>query len=228
MALPRRAVWLSVDDGWKENVTEIVPAIKEYGIPITLFITTGPVESGKPFWFSTARAFNKKLPILYQGDALWKVAEAERKKVIEDLEQELKPQLLPEAMSVAEVKSLAALPSVTIGNHTFHHIIMPNCTPQEIQEELALSQQRLEEWTGRKPLFFAYPHGAVDEKSVEAVREAGFQLAVTTKKDFITFSSDCFQLPRFCVNDDAYFPETLCQMVGVWGWLMERMKLARK
>ena len=47
---PKGAVWLSIDDGWKDNIHNIIPVISEYKIPTTFFIATDPVENQGIFW----------------------------------------------------------------------------------------------------------------------------------------------------------------------------------
>lgn len=222
--LPSRAVWITLDDGWKGNITEVIPIIKQYEVPITIFVSTGPVESRLPFWFSTARRFEEKLPIKYRAKALWKVSEEERKKMIKELENSVLGQTISEAISIYDIKNLADIPLVSFGNHTMNHVIMTNCTDNEMKMEIALSQAKLKEWTGKEVKYFAYPNGDFNEKVIDFVKESGFSLAVTTQKDFIKLNSNIYELPRFCVNDEAYFPETICQLVGAWGIAMNWIK----
>lgn len=39
--LPEHAVWVTFDDGYKDNYTNVYPMLKELNIPATFFITTG-------------------------------------------------------------------------------------------------------------------------------------------------------------------------------------------
>ncbi len=48
---PKGAVWLTFDDGWKNNIENVVPVLKKYNIPATFFITTGSVENSGSFWW---------------------------------------------------------------------------------------------------------------------------------------------------------------------------------
>ncbi|MBS3124374.1 polysaccharide deacetylase family protein [Candidatus Woesearchaeota archaeon] len=222
--LPSRAVWITLDDGWKGNITEVIPVIKQYKVPITIFVSTGPVESRLPFWFSTARRFEEKLPIKYRGKALWKASEEDRKRVIKELEENITEKRDPEAMSISEIKDIASLSLVTIGNHTMSHVIMNHCTFEEMRSEIKQSQAKIKKWTGKEANCFAYPNGNFNQKVVGFMKESGFILAVTTKKDFISLNSNIYELSRFCVNDEAYFPETICQLTGAWGMAMDWIK----
>lgn len=42
--LPERSVWVTLDDGYKDNFTNAYPILKKYGIPATFFITSGYVN----------------------------------------------------------------------------------------------------------------------------------------------------------------------------------------
>ena len=221
-AIPRRAVWITVDDGWHGNMSGILPVMTKYNIPITFFISTDPVENRGVFWFSLVRKFKNNLPQVYQKNIkkLWLVDEHIRKEIVEKLEAKVSAEIAREAMTVSEVQYLSTIPLVTIGSHTVHHVLTPNCTDRELTSEILDSQLKLEEWTGKKVIFFSYPSGKSDGREKKVFRKSGIKLAATTRKKFITSSDDVYHMPRFCVNDEAYLPERLCQMVGAWGKVM--------
>lgn len=49
--LPPAAVAVTFDDGFTDTYRYAFPILKRYSIPATLFLTTGNVDSGEPFWF---------------------------------------------------------------------------------------------------------------------------------------------------------------------------------
>ena len=51
---PNGAVWISFDDGWKQNINNVIPILIEYNIPATFFITTGPAEKDGLYWWKLA------------------------------------------------------------------------------------------------------------------------------------------------------------------------------
>ena len=91
------------------------------------------------------------------------------------------------------------------------------------------SKLKLELWTGQKVYCYSHPNGDFDGRELKILTELGFRLAATTHKEFIDPSSNLnlLQVPRFCVNDDSFFPEALCQMVGIWGKYMDKLKRKR-
>jgi len=49
--LPRRAVAVTFDDGYKDNYTAALPALQRACIPATIFVTTNILEDGQPLWW---------------------------------------------------------------------------------------------------------------------------------------------------------------------------------
>jgi peptidoglycan/xylan/chitin deacetylase (PgdA/CDA1 family) len=49
--LPRRAVAITFDDGYADNVRAAEPLLVAAKIPATLFVATGYVETGRPYWW---------------------------------------------------------------------------------------------------------------------------------------------------------------------------------
>lgn len=42
--LPDYSVWVTFDDGWRDNYTNALPILKKYDIPATFFVTTGYIN----------------------------------------------------------------------------------------------------------------------------------------------------------------------------------------
>ncbi|MGP3958518.1 polysaccharide deacetylase family protein [Nonomuraea sp. 3N208] len=51
-----------------------------------------------------------------------------------------------------------------IGNHTYSHASLPTLLDEEITEELASTQEIIQEATGRRPVMFRPPYGHTDER----------------------------------------------------------------
>jgi glycosyltransferase involved in cell wall biosynthesis/peptidoglycan/xylan/chitin deacetylase (PgdA/CDA1 family) len=54
-AYPENAAMVTFDDGYRDNYINAYPILKEHNIPATVFLTTGPLETGEPLFFDALR-----------------------------------------------------------------------------------------------------------------------------------------------------------------------------
>src|ERR1035441_8325455 len=50
-SIPRRAVVLTFDDGYFDNLEFALPLLEKYDIPATFYVTSGQVGSREAFWW---------------------------------------------------------------------------------------------------------------------------------------------------------------------------------
>jgi peptidoglycan/xylan/chitin deacetylase (PgdA/CDA1 family) len=226
LAAPRGAVWISFDDGWKENIDNVVPVITKYDIPATFFISTEPVENSGLFWFSLIKRFSSFFPGEYKDNAkkIWMIKENKRKEIVEDLVRKVSQSVNRQAMTIREVQELSRLPQVTIGSHTVHHVITYNCTPDEFEGEIMESKRILENWINKSVSHFSYPKGCFDGREYEILKNNGFVLAVTNEPRLISIDDDPYLIPRSCIMDDGFFSESICHIVGIWHPFITKVK----
>ena len=191
--IPKGAVWLSLDDGYKEWIDDVLPLIRQHRVPVTLFIPSGIVEDGGMFpWLHDRPSHD-----------------------LDDIDS-LAHGAGRDAVTVSELKRISRYPEVTIGGHTVNHTVTVNLSEERTRFELGESKRILESWTGAPVQCFAYPVGLYDGHEKRALKEFGYRIAATTEDAFITRETDPYRIPRLCVSDDISFPEAICNMVGVW------------
>lgn len=49
--LPPRAVAITFDDGYRDNLTTAAPLLKQHGFPATIYVVTGHLEENTPLWW---------------------------------------------------------------------------------------------------------------------------------------------------------------------------------
>ena len=49
--LPPRAVVITIDDGYADNLIHAKPLLKQYDVPATVFVTTGYIGQHREFWW---------------------------------------------------------------------------------------------------------------------------------------------------------------------------------
>ena len=107
-------------------------------------------------------------------------------------------------MTASEVTALAARPGVSIGCHSHSHLWLPRLSDAELTREIGGGRAHLERLLGTRVAAFSYPYGACDDRTVDAVRQAGFDVAVTTEARRLSLASDRRRLPRVDMSAASY------------------------
>lgn len=101
-----------------------------------------------------------------------------------------------------EVREMSAS-GISFGSHTCTHRLLTGLPPDEVKKELAESMRALLEKDINYVPAFCYPNGSYDMHVIEAVKECGYQAAVTT--DFGTedlLPGNFFKMHRIGVHND--------------------------
>jgi poly-beta-1,6-N-acetyl-D-glucosamine N-deacetylase len=218
-------VWITFDDGWKGNYDGVFPVLKKEKIQATIFAVTGAIETTGVFWWTFAGKYKNLLPDKFRNDInlLWKVPDTERKKVIDELYEKVKDRLNREAITVEQLKEMSHSGYVVFGSHTVNHVITPNCTDEELNAELAVSKQKIEMWTGKTVNIFCYPNSDCSGRDEKLVKSNGYDIAVIAGNRYAGNDDKPLAIPRMGMGE-AYFPEELCHMFGVWQRFIKKFK----
>jgi peptidoglycan/xylan/chitin deacetylase (PgdA/CDA1 family) len=114
-------------------------------------------------------------------------------------------------MDTNAIRALATVEGCTIGAHTVHHEVLPQRPPEDQRREVVDCRLTLERLLGRRVATFAYPFGAWDAATIDVVRDASFDVAVTCDESPVTSDVDPWRVPRVAV--------TLARTVDFPGWL---------
>lgn len=175
-------VWLTIDDGWSE-VEDYLPILEKYNQRALIFIAPGETLRGN-IWTEEAMQLGiapeewRKWYALDEGSRIKMFFEHARggRTVVNRL------------LSEDEVRKLARHPLIEIGNHTWSHLSAPHRPMEEFLDEVDRAQQKLEEWTGVRPRFCAYPFGR-GTSELDAVLRNRNLIPVYTKQGFATEST---------------------------------------
>ena len=86
-----------------------------------------------------------------------------------------------------------------IGSHTRTHARLTEAGRERLASEVAGSKKALEDVIGAPVVSFAYPYGLFSDESVQAVREAGYKLACTTRTGWFGSEKDLLRVRRVAV-----------------------------
>jgi len=91
-----------------------------------------------------------------------------------------------------------------IGSHTVNHVRLPDADDARLMQQLGESKATRETLLEHPVNSFAYPYGAWDERCAEAVKQAGYSAACTTRTGWALRDQDPYRLRRLTVfNTDT-------------------------
>jgi peptidoglycan/xylan/chitin deacetylase (PgdA/CDA1 family) len=208
-SLPPRAVTLTFDDGYANNLELGYPILRKYGMPASIFLATAYIESGELYPFLRQK--------LIRLSGCGRAGEAPRYKTnpLNDVVKWIDERWLPvertlsadqrrmlRPMTPAEVRS-ADPELIEFGAHTHTHCILRNETPERREQEIRSSIEKVEQWTGRPVRLFSYPNGEpgdFGEMDKEVLRAKGIQAAVTGMAGANGRECDPLELKRYPVG----------------------------
>ncbi|POZ52235.1 polysaccharide deacetylase family protein [Methylovulum psychrotolerans] len=223
-SLPPRAVTITFDDGYADNLRNAVPILKQQNLSATFFIASGYLEGGR-MWNDTVIEAIRNLPqpevdlSAFGLGVMPLVSPAQRAATARTLLKCLKH--LPPEQRLAHSQALAAqataLPDdlmltraqlrelhaqgMEIGGHTVNHPILATLDKATATAEIAENKAYLEQLLAAPIRFFAYPNGRLGDDYLLAHRDIAkacpYQAAFSTHPGVATAASDVWQLPRF-------------------------------
>ncbi len=99
-------------------------------------------------------------------------------------------------ITYAQLAEMAANNNMSIGSHTISHFRMTELSSDALKIEAAKSKMILENFTGRKIQAIAYPEGYYNEAVIEAVKEAGYEIAFAVQDRGLFGHEAHFSIPR--------------------------------
>jgi len=102
-------------------------------------------------------------------------------------------------VSWTEVRDYAGGPVFSFQGHTSSHPRLTRLPVDRVRDEMARGKRELEERLGQPCYHFAYPYGDFNQMVQDAVREAGYRTACTTRWGHVRLGANLLCLPRIGV-----------------------------
>lgn len=182
---------ITFDDGYRDNYENAFPILQRYGLPATIFLTTGGLDSTDPLWFDKLALALKttshdsidieigkarSLPLCSLQDRL--AANAEIFALLREVPDAMRRQLLScilrdlawrgsserngKMLTWSQVR-LMKRHGIDFGGHTVSHPFISRLSPTEVFGEVSECKRRIEDELQAPVSFFAYPNGREED-----------------------------------------------------------------
>lgn len=206
--LPSKAMIITFDDGFAGNY-QLLPLIKKFHIPLTIFLCSDIVGTHRHFWSNHCEKFIsfddiEHLKTLPNSELLEKLKKFgfEQTKEFDDTQ----------ALTREQIEEMR--PWVDFQAHTCFHPILPQCDDDTARDEITLSKQHLERDFGFVINTLAYPNGDYSPRDIRLAKEAGYTCAITVDPGYNDLQTDLFRLKRFSVNEVPTMDEFIVKASG--------------
>lgn len=206
--LPKKSLIITFDDGLKKNY-ELLPILKKLKIPITIFVSSGIINTKRNFWV--------KFASLKKSDKL-KLKDISNKKRIEYLKyigfNEKKEYRNRQALNLNEIKKMESF--VDFQSHSVFHPLLTKCTDKRSKYEIEQSKKDLESLLETEINTFSFPFGDYSEREIKFIKKAGYEAAVTADAGYNKNDTNLFKLKRLSIYDGATYSEMIVKTSGFW------------
>jgi len=236
--LPARAVAITFDDGYRDNVELAAPILAQLGLPATFFLVPDML-SGKvyPWWEELGWGFEhtRRLTLTWEDEelsllgrdaatthaivaaGLKKVDEPTRRRLLDEIVDQLQPddpkgRPPTPIMDWDGARKLEQL-GFTIGSHSRCHSILANESAEAQLDDLLASRLELQDRLKGDINVLAYPNGDrgdFNQDTTTAAKSAGYQAAVTTVDGWNTAKT-----PRYALRRFVMYPEWRSKGFGI-------------
>lgn len=229
------------DDGYADNLTQVLPVMKRFDAPFTVYVTSGMITGEiDAWWLGFAELIRRRERLELAELGRFDCADqASKKRTFHAAAAfiESNPQALStvrtaisasgidcgalaraEGLSVDQLRRLAASPLATIGAHGVRHIDLTDAPDGEVAQEMTAGRRFLEDAIQRDVVHFAYPFGACGRREEQLARSAGFRTAATTRRGtlFARHLDHPYALPREPIFGKDNPASLRCKMDGAY------------
>lgn len=249
MPLPKKAIVITFDDGYKDNFLYAYPILRRYHANATVFLSTGHIDTDKLFWWD-------KVSYVIQHSCIDRLildelgsyslqSEIDRLRVcsvvmdwMKNLDQESKEKFIDKLISITGVNIPSGLGKnfilswneirkmnnngIAFGAHTVNHPCLINLPLKQAKWEIIQSKIDIDENLGKEFSAFSYPYGDSNIELIKFTKESGFKCAVSFLPCKLIGSKDnLYTLSRIVPYED--FSKFKIMSSGLWGDLRSRM-----
>ena len=207
-SLREHSVWVTFDDGRPDVVENAEPILSRLGVPATLFVVAGLIDTDEPFWWSVVERAQADGIVTDPTavSALKRRPDAERREQVAALAREIAdrrglalrtPQLTSDELS----HWVAA--GFEVGNHSWDHPCLDQSSPDQQVAQVREAHHRLTTLVGDEPRLFAYPNGNWSAPVDGELKRLNYSVALLFDHRLATPSGNPLQMSRLRIDSTA-------------------------
>jgi peptidoglycan/xylan/chitin deacetylase (PgdA/CDA1 family) len=179
---------ITLDDGYRDNMTEALPVFERHGSPFTIYIAPGMIDGTVDLWWEIVADVVRSRDLIYLttpggrvtldcSTAARKVAslkklceyltvdvsEADQQRVVREIADAARVDIerlrRGRLLDWDEVRTLSTHPLATIAAHTVSHRNLARLGEAEARREIRDAARIIESEIGVRPAHMAYPYG---------------------------------------------------------------------
>lgn len=226
----RPCICITLDDGYRDNVTYALPIFQKHQVPFTVYVTNCfPNQEANLWWFWLENILIKSETITFQEEVMIIETQAQKQLVFDKIRGEIKnmtldqinnisksffskdkKDIVQETLDIAltwdELALLKKERLATIGAHTMNHLSLANQSFEDMVYQISQSKIELEEKLSIKIKHLCYPYGGLEDagkREYAITKKLGFHTATLNHPGnvFLQHKNNSWTLPRYALGD---------------------------
>jgi peptidoglycan/xylan/chitin deacetylase (PgdA/CDA1 family) len=253
--IKEKFICLTLDDGYRDNITYGLPIFEKFNIPVTIYVTNSFPNATAHFWWywleekvtqNIELGWNNKIYSLQSNEQKLEVYQFLRTEIknsnfdnrnkicldfLEKTIEQIKNECVEFAMSWEDLGNIKSHELITIGAHTVNHLSLAHLTEKEMKTEILFGKTEMEEKLNISIEHFAYPYGSFEDAGI---REFNFINQLNFKTATLNHPGNIFSkslnsrtyLPRYPLGNNTNQEKLTNYLNGIQHFAVNKWKRA--
>jgi peptidoglycan/xylan/chitin deacetylase (PgdA/CDA1 family) len=225
----KKKIFLTFDDGYKDNYDLVYPLLESLKVPFTIFVTTDMVEENLFLWWYALDDLlnsNIRISLISEIKNFESLSKNRKRKILNNYLRKMTPNQqidffklnldsdlkkyksinLKFSMSYSQIKEISNSKYGSIGGHTKSHLSLKNLNYKSSLFEIESNKLLIETIVGKKITCFAYPYGSTDDfssKEIKILKKIGYKFGFSSIEGNYLINENNYLIPRIPINGNS-------------------------